>query len=362
MAVAASMGAGEAALQKGARHHEPELTELGGDATLVGGLLRTDRHVLPWHEGIHHLRDSTQYIYGVLSVQVATAITDWRPRSLTQGACDFARMVVSAALPPTPARARALLYAAGRLATFCISVGLEPRPEVALHPSVIERFIVVGCRDASGPTRRTLRTNLRFVAARCVPGLGPAPVALPRERSKAPYSKGEVASYLALAGAQPTLARRMRASGLICLGAGAGIMGADLRHVRGHDVACRSGGVVVEVAGRRPRVVPVLSSYHEALLASASFAGDSHVIGGADPDRHNLSTPLIASLSGGVDLPRVDTGRLRATWLVACVEAIGLKAFMDAAGIACSQRLGDLVATLPTASEPAAVALLGGRS
>jgi len=42
-------------------------------------------------------------------------------------------------------------------------------------------------------------------------------------------------------------------------------------------------------------------------------------------------------------------------------ETIGLRVFMDAAGITCSQRLGDLVAGLLPPSEEEAVALLGGR-
>ena len=91
--------------------------------------------------------------------------------------------------------------------------------------------------------RRTLRTNLRFIARRVVPQLSPADVPLPRERAKAPYSPAEIDGYLALADAQPTPERRMRAAGLVCLGAGAGLIRADLRAVRGTDVACRSGGV-----------------------------------------------------------------------------------------------------------------------
>ena len=46
------------------------------------------------------------------------------------------------------------------------------------------------------------------------------------------------------------------AAGLVCLGAGAGLIRGDLRDVRGTDVACRSGGVVVTVRGARPRAVP----------------------------------------------------------------------------------------------------------
>ena len=47
----------------------------------------------------------------------------------------------------------------------------------------------------------------------------------------------------------PPLARRMRAAGLVCLGAGAGLIRADLRAVHGTDVICRSGGC----RGHRPR-------------------------------------------------------------------------------------------------------------
>ena len=103
-------------------------------------------------------------------------------------------------------------------ADYAIPLGLDPAPEVMLHPSVIERF--ARCAPGlSGVARRTLRTNLRFIARHAVPHLYPADVPLPRERAKQPYSPAQIAGYLALADAQPTLSRRMRASGLVCLGA-----------------------------------------------------------------------------------------------------------------------------------------------
>jgi integrase len=152
----------------------------------------------------------------------------------------------------------------------------------------------------------------------------------------------------------------MRAAGLVCLGAGAGLIRGDLREVRGTDVACRSGGVIVQVKGRRARVVPVLARYHSRLLAAARLAGNELICGGADPGRRNITNPLITALDGGSGLPRLDTSRLRATWLAGCAELLGLATFMHAAGISCSQRLGDLVAGLEPAGEAAAVMLLGG--
>src|SRR5207302_923484 len=113
--------------------------------------------------------------------------------------------------------------------------------------------------------------------------------------------------------------------------------------------------------GARARTVPALDRYHARLLAAAAFAGTGLVCGGADPGRRNITNPLITALDGGTGLPRLDTSRLRATWLAGCAEQLGLATFMHAAGISCSQRRGDLVAGLEPAGEAEAVRLLGGR-
>jgi integrase len=273
-------------------------------------------------------------------------------------AAAFARDVVARTAPQGQERAKNLLWAAGKLADYAIPLGLEPVPEVLLHPSTAERF--TRCAPGlSGAARRTLRTNLRFIGRRVVPQFYPADLPLPRDRAKQPYSPAEAAGFLALAAAQPTAERRARAAGLVCLGAGAGLIRADLRDVRGSDVARRSGGVVVTVRGARARTVPVLACYHGPLLAAAAFAGDGLVCGGAENGRRNLTGRLTASLDGGGGLPRLDTSRLRATWLADCGQLLGLATFMAAAGISCSQRLGDLLAGLQPGSEEQAVRLLG---
>jgi integrase len=285
-------------------------------------------------------------------------ISRWRPWSVSPRAAAFARDVITAVQPGGQERAKNLLWAAAKLADWALPLGLEAVPEVLLHPSVAERF--TRCAPGLSPVaRRTLRTNLRFIGRRAVPQLYPADLPLPRERAKQPYSPAQISGFLALADAQPATGRRMRAAGLVCLGAGAGLIRGDLRDVRGTDVACRAGGVIVTVRGARPRTVPVLARYHARLLAAARFAGNSLVCGGADPGRRNLTNPLIRALDGGDGLPRLDTSRLRATWLRDCADGLGLATFMHAAGISCSQRLGDLVAGLEPAGEAEAVRLLG---
>jgi integrase len=292
------------------------------------------------------------------TAETAAYIGRWRPSSVSPAAAAFARDVITAVQPGGQERAKNLLWAAGKLADFGIGLGLDAVPEVLLHPSVAERFTrcAPGLSDVA---RRTLRTNLRFIGRRVVPHLYPADMPLPRERAKAPYGAAEIDGFLALADAQPAAERRMRTAGLVCLGAGAGLIRGDLRAVRGTDVICRSGGVIVAVRGARPRAVPVLARYHDRLLAAAASAGAGLVTGGTDPGRRNITTPLTRSLSGGTGLPRLDTSRLRATWLRDAAELLGLATFMHAAGITCSQRLGDLLAGLEPAAEADAVRLPG---
>ncbi len=272
----------------------------------------------------------------------------------------FALQAVGRCGPLAASRRKNLLWCCAQLGAFAQSVGFPLQAEVLFSEAVIERFVGLGCRSSSPGTRRTLRSNLRFVARHQAPPR-PRAASLPRQRSKAPYSAAEIASYLALADAQPTAARRARANGIISLGAGAGLMGLDLRVVRGRDVVARSGGLVVVVRGRRPRVVPVLAGFSERAQAAAAFAGDEFIVGGVEPSRRNVTSGLISSLSSGGDLPRLELPRLRASWLAAVAELIGLPTFMAAAGISCSQRLGDVVGGLSPAGEAEAVALLGGR-
>ena len=109
------------------------------------------------------------------SAAALAMVASFRPVSVDEEAGCFARAVLKAARPESPVRAKALLFATSRLAGFSVSVGLELDPEKVLDPSVIERFILCGAAGLTVATRRTLRTNLRFVTRhvpRPCPGAG----------------------------------------------------------------------------------------------------------------------------------------------------------------------------------------------
>ena len=205
----------------------------------------------PWHsfaEGIPHHGASVLYIYSSMTgPSAAEVIGRWAPRSVPPEVVAFARRVVTRAEPKSAARAKALLFAAGKLGAFAASVGLPLDEEVLLRAALIERF--VSSRFAgTPPTACTLRTNLRNLARFRPLRRGAGAHRPAARRAKAPYSAAELAAYLALADAQPTSLRRERADALICLGAGAGLIGGELRSVRGTDAVCRSGRRAVRVA------------------------------------------------------------------------------------------------------------------
>ena len=175
-----------------------------------------------------------------------------------------------------------------------------------------------------------------------------------------PTAPAEIAGYLALADAQPTAARRMRAAGLVCLGAGAGLIRADLRAVRGTDVICRSGGLIVAGArrpaagGAGPVPLPRPAAGRGALRRDRAGLRRGR---SRPPEHHHPADPVAgrrdrAAPAGHVPAARHLAGR-------DCAELLGLATFMHAAGITCSQRLGDLLAGLEPAGEADAVRLLG---
>ena len=177
-----------------------------------------------------------------------------------------------------PRRAKAFLFAASRLASFAERAGLSLDPTL-LCEAVIERLVCSEMRRRVAGVGRTLRTNLRSLARSLERYREPTPVPLAGSARKRRTRGAEIDGYLRLAACQSTKARRLRASALICLGAGAGIIAGELRHLRGSDVVERGGGVLVLVSGARARSVPVLARYQQPLLEAGAFAGERLIDG-----------------------------------------------------------------------------------
>jgi hypothetical protein len=98
------------------------------------------------------------------------------------------------------------------------------------------------------------------------------------------------------------------------------------------------------------------------LCVCAAFSGVRNMVGGIAPTRKNVTTPVLARLSGGVGLKRLSVSRMRSTWLAEQLEDLGVPALLRAAGLKYSQRLFDLALSLPDIEEAELVLLLGGSS
>ena len=140
VAAARGVAAADVPFGEGAGQGEPDLAELGGDAGGPGFMARRGRHVLIVACRVRDPDHIFQYKYCMRARGPTGYVAAWQPSSGTADAACFARAVVAAAGPHSRERAKNLLWAAGRLADWGIGLGLEPVPEVLLHPSVIERF------------------------------------------------------------------------------------------------------------------------------------------------------------------------------------------------------------------------------
>ena len=180
-----------------------------------------------------------------------------RRGSVSAPAAVFAREVVALAGPAErAARSKALLFAAGRAgggspsrwgwSWFRGSAAVRAADRAVHRGGVLGRI----AGDAADAAHESA-------------GAGAGDRALPRAVARcrwcasAPSSRTHrhrSAGFLRLAAAQSTRARGLRASALVCLGAGAGMIAGELRHVRGTDVVARcGGGVIVEVTAARGR-------------------------------------------------------------------------------------------------------------
>jgi len=272
------------------------------------------------------------------------------------------RVVAEAARVSTrsPRNAAKYLSHLSDFAAWAHAQGVPMTLERLLDGDVIERYIAVGMPGARDSTRATRRAILRRIARHCASPPQELPLPIAYRRVRPPYSPDEVEALLALASAQPTPSRRRTLRAILHLGLGCGIASRDLAWVRGQDVEqLPDGSVSVTVSGgTRPRTVVALHAHETALLEISRFTGAGLLIGGSTRGRRNVTRGPLDRVVGGEDLPRLETARLRSTWLLTHLRArTPLPALMNAAGLTTVRPLEDLLHHCPVNADAARVAL-----
>ena len=275
---------------------------------------------------------------------VAQVIDRFSPRSVPADQWGrvkgLVRDSVKKAAPVTAHSAEAMSTVVTQLVVWVDAIGQPLEPEVVFHPDTIDRFALEGRTGLAPGTRHNYRTQLRTVGAAV---LGPefyppAPLALPRPKSLAPYSTGEVASLRSWARGLPTQRYRENMGVILGLGLGAGLHSQEINRLVGTDITVTDNGVTVRVIGERDRVVPVLREYENEVegLARRAGAGPVFLPGRTGIDRKQVPN-FIARCPGG-SLGRPNANRLRNTWIVRHLSAgTHLSVLAEAAGVRADQ-------------------------
>ncbi|ADG98199.1 hypothetical protein Srot_1739 [Segniliparus rotundus DSM 44985] len=228
---------------------------------------------------------------------------------------------------------RVLLGTAVRLVHWAWRTGLPLERPVVFHRSTIVRFIAVRCGCWTKTTRNTYRSRLlrmgEVLAPECqtttLPGLSDSSAVLP-------YSSAEQAALRSWATGQRTAGRRADAKVLLALGMGAGLMGGEIVPIRRKDIVSDQRGILVQVVGRRQRLVPVLAAWEEMLLDILSSRTDPEAFV-FRPDAARPNPNVIAHFTRG-DGGEPSTSRMRTTWIVGhLTTGVPARALIAAAGV-----------------------------
>ena len=248
----------------------------------------------------------------------------------------------------------------GWVADRCAAQGVRFGAECLLVAGLVDNYLVAEMSGRPDASRATTRSVLRRVV-RNLGGTGADQISYVPVRP--PYTPAECAAFVRLARNQPTPDSRRALSAMVALGLGAGLDGGDQRRVTRADVArveLTGGGFgfVVRVRGQRPRTVVVRRAYEQLLCEALEL----HDRGGRDLDaplygqscsRRNVTSTVtgkaVTATGAGVD---ISVARLRATWLVACMNApVPLSVLLAAAGLKSARTLTDLLEYCPPARD-----------
>lgn len=205
-----------------------------------------------------------------------------------------------------------------------------------------------GLSDRSWDERHS---KLRNLARKANPGLdAPTPAAtVGHQAVKAPYCHRDqlVIGRVALRQRKPLIRRQLCA--IVGLCAGAGLDPSDLRDLRRHHI-CDLGddGIRVEVPGKRARTVWVRRTHEPLVRAGIDGLSAHQLVIGTKNDRRNITTGVIARAElYGDDIPSIEVGRLRSSWLAwAMTQTMPLQVLLAAAGLTTARTLEDLCAYL----------------
>lgn len=217
--------------------------------------------------------------------------------------------------------------------------------------AAIDEYYARGCRSLSPASRNDRRSRLRSIAQAANPGTA-APPRAPTEGHqpvKPPYSPRDEANIKRVAFTQRRDTPRQRLCAVVGLCMGAGLSANELRtlHVE-HISDLGDEGIVVTVPGARKRRVVVRYEYEELVRLGVARRSTGSLVIGKDVNRHNIVSSIVEKCEIFGDVPRIEAGRMRSTWLAWLVaRAVPVQVILTAAGLQSARTLAELLPHLP---------------
>lgn len=199
------------------------------------------------------------------------------------------------------------------------TAGLPLERSIIFHRDTIEEHTRSGCLHLTDASRGNRRSTLLSVARALLPP-GEAVTRLSplcKAGPSAPYTAQEIVALRTWANGQNTSRRRRDGRTLLALGLGAGLAASEMRELRVGDITADSEGVLVQVRGKRERLVPVLETWEAPLLHLLDHAPADRLAFGVErtrPASRNAITNYVQR-SRGIGL-KPQTQRMRGTWIV----------------------------------------------
>ena len=246
--------------------------------------------------------------------------------------------------------------AVARYIEWCADVaGFELNATELFSRKVIAYAVPKAFAGWSGAATGNMRSVMNAVGRAVDPaGWARVPTLAAAEPS-APYSDGELVQLRSWAAGQPTEMFRRGAAAMLSLCAGAGLTASELDQASSEHISFDSAGALVQVTGRRARLVPVLASW-EGMLARILDDEDPYALlfrPGSEQGAYRNATSIFTARSAGTGL-KPTAPRLRATWVVAHLNAgTPYPVLMEAAGVSDLGSLARFVRFVPrgTASD-----------
>jgi len=230
----------------------------------------------------------------------------------------------------------------------------------ALMPVEVDRWAAAH-PEWSAQMTNTYRSRLRTVA-QTVNVLWPVPPAgasAGHIEPRAPYSSDEITQICRIAVGQRSDTHRRQVCAIVGLCAGAGLASEDLRALRRRDIDDRGDVMFVRVPGRRSRTTVVLAEFEDLVRAGIDGLHPDDLVIKERQTRSNVTGQILDRIERGATDPKIDTYRLRNTWLVTQLgRSVPLNVLLAASGLQGARTLADLISYVDTVDPSTAAAVL----